>query len=126
MLLDISPRHPTNCTCASERTEHTMQTIKISYRGETIRLTCDLTDASAPLTVDGCETPYQTADARHRAALAVALACRHAWPEVEWPEVPATGPVDTSAWDACEAWAEMEYETIEEPPRPRAADEATR
>ena len=90
-----------------------MQTIKIIHNDETAILTCNLADASAPLRVDGDATPYQTADARHRVSLAVALACRTVWPESDWPVIPATGSVDPGAVLVGEAWDEMEYETIE-------------
>lgn len=89
-----------------------MQTIKITYGGETAILTCDMTSASAPLRVDGDATPYQTADARHRVPLAVALACRTVWPEADWPVIPAIGSVDPDAVLVGEAWDEMEYETL--------------
>lgn len=101
--------------------------IKITYRNETIILTCDLSQASAPLIVDGEVTPYQTASARHRTDLAVALAARYAWPESEWPEVPATGsiPDDWSerAEDEYEAWAELEYSTVDGPVRSNPGSE---
>lgn len=90
-----------------------MHTIKITYGNETAILTCNLADASAPLRVDGDATPYQTADARHRVSLAVALACRTVWPEVDWPVIPATGSVDPDAVLVGEAWDEMVYETVE-------------
>jgi hypothetical protein len=85
----------------------TTTTIKIKYGSETVTLSCNLADASAPLVVDGEGTQYQTADARHRADLAVALACSVAWPDVAWPSVPAVGTVGALA--TTEAWDEMSY-----------------
>ena len=86
-----------------------MQTITITYGDETATLTCDLADASAPLRVDGDATPYQTADARHRVSLAVALACRTVWPEADWPEVPLAGAVDPDEILVGEVWDAMTY-----------------
>lgn len=88
-----------------------MTTIEITYGGETITLTCDLAEASAPLVVDGSPISYQTADARHRLPLAVALAARATWPDSDWP-----GPWGSSVpedWcDHSEAWDALAYRTL--------------
>ena len=90
-----------------------MTTIRVSFGSgsDTITVTCNLAEASAPICIDGEATQYQTASARHRVDLAVALACRVAWPEIEWPSVPATGSIPAD-WpeDNCEAWDAMSYE----------------
>ena len=88
-----------------------MDTIKITYGGETVRLTCNLSEASAPLKVDGVTTQYQTADARHRTAFAVLLAASVAWPGVQWPDCPRFGGDDVQD---NEAWDELEYTTLSE------------
>lgn len=85
----------------------TTTTIRIEYGTDHVIMTWDGAQASAPIRVDGETTPYQTASARHRTDLAVALACRVAWPEATWPEVPATGSV--GELEATEAWDEMSY-----------------
>ena len=87
-------------------------TIKITHGGETVTLTANLTEASAPLVVDGSEIGRQTADARHRTDLAVALAARAVWPESEWPGVPSTGSIGDDWSEGCEAWDDLEYTTI--------------
>lgn len=84
-----------------------MTTIKITYGGESVTLTCDLAQASAPLLVDGEPIGRQTADARHRAANAVLLAARATWPEAAWPAVPTLGD---QAIEENEAWDELAYE----------------
>ncbi len=89
-----------------------MTTINMTYEGETATLTCDLSQASAPLVVNGQHTQYQTADARHRTIYAVALACRVVWPEADWP-LPAGGDVPWEWGDDSEAWDALAYETIE-------------
>lgn len=75
-------------------------TIKITYGGETVTLTANLVEASAALLVDGNPIGRQTADARHRTADAVRLACIATWPEA-----------GREAWDeGGEAWDAMAYE----------------
>ena len=56
-----------------------MTKIEITYCGETVTMSCNLVEASATIYVDDEPTQYQTADARHRTADAVRLACTHAW-----------------------------------------------
>lgn len=88
-----------------------MTTIEITYGSETVRLEADLSEATAPLVVDGESTQYQTADARHRTDVAVLLAAGIVWPEAEWPRAPRYGDgeiVSTEAWD------ELAYETVED------------
>ena len=72
--------------------------IKITYGEETVTMVWDSAQASAPITVDGESTPYQTADARHSTAQAVRLAARYVWPEFDFA-------------DGSEAWGELSYET---------------
>ena len=87
-----------------------MTTIRVSFGSDTITVICDLAEASAPICIDGEATQYQTASARHRVDLAVALACRVAWPEIEWPSVPATGSIPADFGEGNEAWDAMSYE----------------
>lgn len=87
-----------------------MTTIDITYGGSAIVLTANLTEASAPICIDGEATLYQTADARHRTIYAVALACRLTWPEGDWPR-PEGGDVPDDFGADSQAWAEMAYET---------------
>lgn len=90
------------------------ETVRVTYAGATITMTWNGAQASAPILVDGGSIGRQTADARHRTALAVALAAASCWPEVEWPEVPAAGHIDMETWAAgCEAWDDLEYATAE-------------
>lgn len=70
--------------------------IKISLDNDTVYLTCDLVQASAPLIVDGATTPYQSADARHRRDWACLLAAKFSWPEESWPDDPTDG--ENEAW----------------------------
>lgn len=81
-------------------------TVEITYGDETILMTWEPAHASGQILVDGEPTPYQTADARHDTAKAVALACSYTWPEVEWPDVTG-GMQDTDAWD------DMGYRTLD-------------
>ena len=89
-----------------------MTTIRVSFGSDsdTITVTCNLAEASAPICIDGEATQYQTASARHRADLAVALACRVTWPEADWPHVPATGSIPADFGEGNEAWDAMSYE----------------
>lgn len=93
-----------------------MTDVRIEYRDESIIMSWDGSQASAPIKIDGQVTQYQTADARHRTSLAVAIACRVAWPDVEWPAVPVSGTVDMPSWwsraEDCEAWNLMQYDTV--------------
>jgi len=74
--------------------------VRITFGGETLMMSWDGTEASAPIRLDGAPTQYQTADARHRVSEAVRLVCPLAWPEVrDWEE-------------GSEAWDELEYETL--------------
>lgn len=84
-----------------------MDTIRITYGDETITLFCNLSEASAPLSVDGETTQWQTADARHNTDHAVLLAAMFTWPEVEWPKRPRFG---SDAVQANEAWDDLAYE----------------
>lgn len=86
----------------------TTETIKITFGGESVLMTWDGAEQSAPIKVDGAHINRQTADARHRTAAAVALAAAHVWPESEWPTVGAGGELT----EATEAWDELEYEAI--------------
>ena len=80
-----------------------METIEIIYGSDKVIMQWDGAQASAPIKLDGQATQYQTADARHRTADAVRLACRLAWPEV---------PSDS--WDeGGEAWDAMAYQVVE-------------
>lgn len=47
--------------------------IKMTW-GDTLEMECNLSEASAPIIVDGDYSPYQTADARHRLTDAARLA----------------------------------------------------
>ena len=49
--------------------------IKMTF-GDSLSLTCDLSQAAAPLIVDGEGTQYQTADARHSLQRAARLAVK--------------------------------------------------
>lgn len=89
-------------------------TIKITYGSDTCTLTCDLAQASAPLVVDGRTTQYQTASARHRTQLAVALACSIVWPEADWPDVPSVGSIPEDWSEGSEAWDAVAYDTVGE------------
>jgi hypothetical protein len=91
----------------------TMTNVRIKFGGETVTMSWNGGEASAPIQVDGEEIGHRSADARHRTALAVALACRHRWPEADWPTIPATGPVSDDWCDGSDAWAEVAYETEE-------------
>lgn len=94
-----------------------MEKVKITYGSDTVMMEWDGSQASAPILLDGESTPYQTADARHRTDLAVALMCRYAWPESDWPHVPSTGSVAVNWDDGSEAWDEIAYETVAEAAR---------
>lgn len=98
------------------------KTIRIAHAGDTAILSCDLSDASAPLVVDGDVTQYQTADARHRTHLAVALAASVAWPDETWPEVTGDHPISD---DATDAWSALEYETVDPAAEQLTADTIT-
>lgn len=87
-----------------------MDTIKITFGGETVTLTADLTESSSPLLVDGNHIGRQTADARHRTALAVVFAACAVWPEEQWPEIPAGGTIPDGWGDDSDAWADLSYE----------------
>jgi len=89
-----------------------MTKIRMTYGGETATILCDLSQATAPLVVNGQHTQYQTADARHRIIYAVALACRVVWPEADWP-TPAGGDVPTDWGNDSDAWAALAYQTVE-------------
>lgn len=93
-----------------------MTAVRITYLNNTVTMTWDGSDATAPILVDGVQTGRRTASARHRTPLAVAIACRHAWPEILWPEVPEVGaiPDNWSSSDGGSAWDEVEYETLDE------------
>lgn len=95
--------------------------VKIAYGDEAVVLTCDLTQASAPLVVDGVEIGVQTfitATARHRLELAVCLAAQYAWPEACWPDVFNCESNARDGWPAgCggeSAWNELAYERLPE------------
>lgn len=88
-----------------------METVKITFGGETVRMQWDGSQASAPIRVDGQNTPWQTANARHRTANAVLLVARHVWPEVDWPAVPEFG---SARIKENEAWDELGYTTVED------------
>jgi hypothetical protein len=89
-----------------------LTSVEITYGDETITMQWDASQASAPILVDGESTPYQTSSARHRTDLAVALACRYTWPEIEWPRVPSVGSIGDDWADDNEAWDEMAYRTV--------------
>jgi hypothetical protein len=100
------------CRLRDEDT-NTSSTVKIKYGSNTIVMSWDGAQASAPILVNGEPTQYQTADARHRTQLAVALACLVAWPDVEWPAVPSVGSIDLGHWaEDNEAWDDVSYETV--------------
>lgn len=79
-----------------------VQQVRIEYGGETVTMSWDGAQASAPITVDGESTPYQTADARHSTAQAVRLVARYTWPECG------------DFADGSEAWDGLSFETIED------------
>lgn len=70
--------------------------IRITYCGETVIMSWDGSQASAPIVVDGQPTGRQTADARHRTAEAVRIAAAHVWPDQDWS-------------DGGEAWSDLAY-----------------
>lgn len=76
--------------------------VKITYGGESITMSWDGSEASAPIKVDGESTPYQTADARHRADRAVRLAARLAWPDA--------GSFD----EGSDEWDDLAYKVLDE------------
>lgn len=88
-----------------------MERIRITYGDETVTMEWDGAQASAPIYVDGEVTPYQTANARHRTDLAVALVARYVWPEAAWPHVPSTGLIGEGWADDCAAWDDLAYTT---------------
>jgi len=94
--------------------------VEITYGGESVIMSWDGSEASAPIRVDGETTQYQTASARHRTANAVLLAARYAWPETEWPEVPLHG---SESIESNEAWDELSYETLEDEETETVEDE---
>lgn len=68
--------------------------VRIEYGGETVTMSWDASQAKEPIFVDGEQTPYQTANARHSTAQAVRLAARYSWPEAgDFSE-------GSEAWDA--------------------------
>jgi hypothetical protein len=80
-----------------------METIEITFSGESVRMECDLTQASALIRIDGRASQYRTADARHRTDWAVLLVARETWPEARWPADPRNGRdeiAENEAWDA--------------------------
>ena len=80
-----------------------IETIRITYGSDTVIMTWDGTQASAPIRVDGTSTQYQTADARHRTADAVRLVAGLVWSDVrDWSE-------------GTEAWDDLAYEQVEQP-----------
>lgn len=86
-----------------------MTDIIITYGDDSITMSWDGAQASAPILVDGTETQYRTADARHRTCRAVLLVARQTWPDAEWPTMPSGGAaVDTA--DSTEAWDDLSYE----------------
>lgn len=76
--------------------------VKITVGTETLTMEWDGTQASAPIILDGIETGYQTADARHRTEEAVRLALR------EYCKGEGDGVSVDSLWD------DVEYETVTE------------
>lgn len=96
------------------------EAVRITWGGESVTMLWAGADADAAIRVAGVATQWETADARHRLPLAVALACSVAWPEGDWPSMPATAwRLDPSWADGSEAWEDMEYEVV-------AAEEAQR
>lgn len=85
--------------------------VKITYGSDTIIMTWDGAQASAPILVDGIQYQYQTADARHKTGEAVRLAASIAWPDVR----------DWSA--GSEAWDDLEYETLEDDEENEASED---
>ena len=93
-----------------------MERVRIKYGNDHVIMSWDPSQASAPILIDGDYTPFQTADARHRTDLAVALVCAAIWPEDAWPWVPSTGSI--GELEATDAWDAMSYgpaESIEAP-----------
>lgn len=87
-----------------------MECVKIEFGGGEAIMEWDPAQASAPIYVDGVITQWQTASARHRTALAVALAAAVAWPDEEWPRVPPVGSVPDEWCAGCDAWDDLSYE----------------
>lgn len=86
-------------------------TVRITYAGETVTMTWDGAQASAPILVDGDATGYQTADARHRTGAAVRLACSRVWGKVY--ETREDAETDGHAADShVTIWDYVEYETL--------------
>lgn len=73
--------------------------IVIKFGSDTVTMSWDGAQASAPILVDGEPTGYQTADARHRTADAVRLAAGRVWPEENFE-------------GASDAWAQLGYSTV--------------
>lgn len=87
------------------------ESIRITYGGESVVMTWNGAEASAPICVDGVETGYQTADARHRTSDAVRLACSRVWGSVY--ETRADADAAGHGPDAhVTIWDDVEYETI--------------
>lgn len=76
------------------------ENVTIKFGSDTVTMSWDGAQASAPILVDGEHTGYQTANARHRTAEAVRLAAGRVWPEESFAE-------GSDAWDA------LSYETQE-------------
>lgn len=82
-------------------TTATTTNVRITCGGETVTMTWDGAQASAPIKVDGVSTQYQTASARHLTGEAVRLVASHVWPESDFAD-------GTEEWDA------LEYETVDD------------
>lgn len=67
---------------------------KIQFGADTVVLSWDGSQASAPIRADGEDTGYQTADARHRVTEAVRLVAARTWPEE------GSFAEGSDAWDA--------------------------
>lgn len=78
--------------------------IRIDFDGDSAVMSWDGSQASATIRVDGTETQYQTADARHRVSEAVRLVAGLTWPEAG------------SFAEDSEEWAQLAYETLPDEP----------
>lgn len=84
-----------------------MEHVLIEYGSESVVMSWDGAQASAPIRVDGETTQYQTADTQHRTDRAVRLACCEAWS----PVVDDDEDVDDD--DEVVLWSDVAYRNVE-------------
>ena len=78
--------------------------IKITNGSDSVVMSWDAAQASAPIRIDGVTSQYQTADARHDLETAVRLVAAAVWPE--------DGATSADWREGTEAWDGLGYEPV--------------